>query len=56
MMNKIFSTESQGLDEQPSRHTLMSAAITIKRFKAEGIVFRSLDMIKGIQKSLKADD
>lgn len=55
-MEKIFSTESEGLDKQPSKKVLMSAVMTIKRFKSEGIVFRSVDMIKGIQKSMKSDD
>jgi len=54
-MNKIKLTDPKGLDEQPTTNLVLQAAITVERFKAEGLVFRSMDIVKGIQKSLKGD-
>jgi len=56
MMGKINSTDPKGLGEQPKSTAVIQAAVTILRFKAEGLVFRSLDIVKGIQKSLKGDN
>lgn len=56
MMKKILTTDSKGLDKEPKTGVLLQAVITIDRFKASGLVFRSLDLVKGIQKSLKGDD
>lgn len=54
-MNKIKLTDPKGLDEQPKTTAVLQAAVTVERFKAEGLVFRSLDIVKGIQKSVKGD-
>jgi hypothetical protein len=56
MMKKIASTDSEGLDKEPKTGIFLQALITVQRFKLEGLVFRSLDLVKGIQKSLKGDD
>jgi len=56
MMNKIKTSDPKGLDEQPKTAAVLSAVVTVHRFKLEGLVFRSLDMVKGIQKSLKGGD
>jgi len=48
-------TDPKGLDEQPKTTAVLQAAVTVERFKAEGLVFRSLDIVKGIQKSVKGD-
>jgi len=35
---------------------MLQAALTVDRFKASGMVFRSLQIIKNIQKTLKGED
>lgn len=56
MMKKILNVDSKGLDKEPTMTNLLQGILTMHRFKAEGLVFRSADVIKGIQKSVKGHD
>lgn len=56
MMQKIMNTDSKDIDQHPTKSSLFKAIQTIFRFKSESLIFRSLDMIKGIQKSIKGDN
>lgn len=40
----------------PLREEILTAALTIYRFKSNEVIFRSVDTIKGIQALLKGDN
>lgn len=56
MMNKIIKTDNAGLDKLDDKRHIIKAVLSLKRFGPPETVYRSLDLVKSIQKNLRGSD